>query len=126
MSPARSTRTTQRLLALPSSIREVIEFTPKCAIHISSVNDTSFANKAKALIEYYTAFEWDWWPLISELFLCHKHGVIQHSKHLQFCEQRLYKEISPEEAESAQEILGLIGDHPSKCFCCETEAHRIN
>lgn len=51
---------------------------------------------------------------------------MQHSKQLQFCGQHLYKEISLEEAKCIQQILGSIGGHPSKCFCYETEAHRIN
>jgi hypothetical protein len=53
-----------RLLAFPASLREILESTPKRSIHISSMNDASLMNRAKALIEDYTAFEWDWWPLI--------------------------------------------------------------
>lgn len=56
-----------RLLVLPAPIREVIGFTPKCSIYISSVNDMSFMNKAKTFIEDYTAFEWDWWPLMPRI-----------------------------------------------------------
>lgn len=37
----------------------------------------------------------------------------------------LHKEISPEDAHSIRQILEIIGDHPSKCFCCETEAHSV-
>lgn len=53
-----------KLLVLPASLREAIECAPRCSIHILPENDASFVNKAKAFIEDYTAFEWDWWPLM--------------------------------------------------------------
>ena len=56
-----------RLLVLPASLREVKEFTPKSSIRVSPMNATSFMNKAKAFIEDYTAFEWDWWPLMPRI-----------------------------------------------------------
>ncbi|KAF5859641.1 hypothetical protein ETB97_002552 [Aspergillus alliaceus] len=52
-----------RLLVLPASLREVLESIPKCSIQISDTDDTSLMNMAKASIEDYTGFEWDWWPL---------------------------------------------------------------
>jgi hypothetical protein len=52
-----------RLLTLPATVREVLESTQKSAIQISSENDTSLLNRAKAYIEDNTSYEWDWWPL---------------------------------------------------------------
>lgn len=80
-------------------------------------------NKTKAFIEDYTAFEWDWWPLTSRIPDLPPGRLRLQWK---FCGQHLYKEISPEDADSIQQVLGLIRDHPLKCFCCETEVHRID
>ncbi|KAG4429355.1 hypothetical protein IFR05_015162 [Cadophora sp. M221] len=112
-----------RLLVLPASLREVIEFTPKCSIRVSPVNITSFMNKAKGFIEDYTAFDWDWWPLMPRV---PDLPLGRWRLQWKFCGQNLYKEISAEEANSIEQTLGLIGDHPSKCFCCGTEVHRMD
>lgn len=53
-----------RLLALPSSIRDALDMASRDSIAISSMNDTSFMNRAKAFMEDYTGVEWDWWPLV--------------------------------------------------------------
>ncbi|USP77053.1 hypothetical protein yc1106_04327 [Curvularia clavata] len=52
-----------RLLALPSSLREILESTPKHRIRFSNENDMSLVNQCKAFIETYTMSQWDWWPL---------------------------------------------------------------
>ena len=56
-----------RLLGLPTSLREIIETSPKCSIKISANNDTSFMNRTKGIIEAYTAIQWDWWPLAPQV-----------------------------------------------------------
>ena len=48
---------------LPTSLREIIETSPKRSIKISANNDMSFMNRTKGIIETYTAIQWDWWPL---------------------------------------------------------------
>jgi hypothetical protein len=40
-----------RLLSLPSTLREIMETTPKHRIHVSTENDTSFLNKCKRHVE---------------------------------------------------------------------------
>ena len=57
--------------------------------------------------------------------------MFQCPEGVQFCGHPLYREISPEDAVSIQQTLELIGDHPPKCFCCETKAlatkaHRVD
>jgi hypothetical protein len=52
-----------RLLVLPPSLRDVMEFVPRDDIQISAANDYSFVNRAKAFVEDNTSMEWDWWPL---------------------------------------------------------------
>ncbi|KAK6811346.1 hypothetical protein RU639_012790 [Aspergillus parasiticus] len=107
-----------RQLVLPASLREVVESTPKHLIHVSPVNDTSLTNMAKAFIEDHTTFEWDWWPLMPRVpELSPGRMRLQWS----FCGHTLYREISPEDAVSIQQILELVEDHPPKCFCCETK-----
>jgi hypothetical protein len=54
-----------RLLALPSSLREIINATPKHKIKIIEENDVSLSNKCKVFIETSTMRQWDWWPLQS-------------------------------------------------------------
>jgi hypothetical protein len=62
-SPFRTLVFELRLLLLRAPIREVLESTPKSWIRITNLNDTSVLNKAKALIEDKTPYQWDWWPL---------------------------------------------------------------
>lgn len=52
-----------RLLGLPTSLREIIETSPKRSIKISAKNDSSFMNRIKGIVETYTVTQWDWWPL---------------------------------------------------------------
>ena len=51
------------LLILRRPLREAIASAPKITIELSSMNNTSLLNKAKALFQDYTMAEWDWWPL---------------------------------------------------------------
>lgn len=53
-----------RLLALPLFIRDVLDMASMDSIAISSINDNSLMNRAKAFMEDFTGAEWDWWPLI--------------------------------------------------------------
>jgi hypothetical protein len=52
-----------RLLVLPTSLREIIETTPKQSIRILADSDMSPINRLKNMIEAFTATQWDWWPL---------------------------------------------------------------
>ena len=51
------------LLTLRRPLREAIASAPESTIELSSGNNTSLLNKAKAFFEDYTMAEWDWWPL---------------------------------------------------------------
>jgi hypothetical protein len=51
------------LSVLRGPLRDIVSSVPGSHMAISSVNDTSFINKWKALLEDHTKAEWDWWPL---------------------------------------------------------------
>jgi hypothetical protein len=51
------------LSVLRGPLRDIVLSIPGSRMTISSVNDTSFLNKWKALLEDHTKAEWDWWPL---------------------------------------------------------------
>jgi hypothetical protein len=42
------------------------------------------------------------------------------SNQMQFCGQHLFMVISPEQAEALQRVLGLLEDHPTDCYCCQS------
>lgn len=56
-----------RLLALPTSLREIIETCPRRSIKILYYSDMSLINRFKHIIESYTATQWDWWPLVPKV-----------------------------------------------------------
>ncbi|KAL4974912.1 hypothetical protein BDW66DRAFT_79394 [Aspergillus desertorum] len=111
-----------RLLLLPATLREMLETTPKRSIHISQTDDTSLLNHAKELIENYTGFDWDWWPLMPRIPKLSR-GRLRLQ--WEFYGETLYGELSPEDADSIRQILEIMGNHPPKCFCCEREAHSV-
>ncbi|KAF1347382.1 hypothetical protein EJ07DRAFT_160343 [Lizonia empirigonia] len=107
-----------RLLVLPPSLRDVMEFVPRDDIQISAANDVSFVNRAKALVEDNTSMEWDWWPLkprIPDLEL----GRQRLEWHLSW--RTFYQEISSADAVAIREILVRMNSHPSRCYCCAAQ-----
>lgn len=68
-----------RLLALSTSLRDLVDTVPKEDIRILYANDTTYTNTVKAFIEDHTSIEWDWWPLQPRVpeFLQDKQCLIQ-------------------------------------------------
>lgn len=53
-----------RLMILPTSVKEILEKTPRKCISVSFTNQASFMDRSKVFLERHTGFEWDWWPLL--------------------------------------------------------------
>jgi hypothetical protein len=128
-----------RLLSLPSTLREIMETTPKRGICVSSENDTSFLNNYKRYVESYTSSPWDWWPLkpcVPNLTAGQSRLEWTVSDSLpppwlyandaKFCGEPMYTLISHQEAKTIEQVLLSTSEHPPRCHCCKPRPCRMD
>jgi ppGpp synthetase/RelA/SpoT-type nucleotidyltranferase len=139
--PLRALTLQLRLLSLPTSLREILDTTPKCDLEIvDEANDSSasIVNRCKAWVESYTLSHWDWWPLkpcipsfigenallkwkVSASFTV----AYVSTKLAKLCGVPLYVRLPLKKAETIKHLLHTMDEHPSKCHCCTAQMTRM-